>query len=159
MTTGVEQMSRQTFDTTVESDERGRIFMTIPFDPKTMWGKQKRYYVKGTINQTPFHGSLGIRGKIVFMPLNKALQQTARIKPGDSIAVVIELAEAVREALPEDFKSALVTAPESSTFFDGLTTFSQNTYIQWIVSAKKSETRHARIIQAIDLLKSGQSQP
>jgi len=151
-------MSRQTFETTVESGERGRVFITIPFDPKTVWGKQSRYYVKGTINQTPYDGSLGTRAGVVFMPLNKALQQAAHLKPGDRVQVVMESAEAVREALPDDFKSALSSTPEAAKFFDGLTAFYHNTYVEWIVSAKKADTRRDRIIQAVDLLKAGKNQ-
>ena len=152
-------MSRQTFETTVEAGERGRIFITIPFDPKSVWGKQSRYYVKGTLNQTTFDGSLGVRGGVVFMPVNKELQQQANVKPGDQVSVQMELAEAVRETVPEDFKAALGSAKEASAFFDGLTAFYQNTYVEWIVSAKKADTRASRIIQAVDLLKAGKSQP
>jgi Bacteriocin-protection, YdeI or OmpD-Associated/Domain of unknown function (DUF1905) len=152
-------MPPQTFETTVESGERGRVFITIPFDTKSVWGKQSRYYVKGTLNQTPYDGSLGVRGGVVFMPLNKALQQVAHLKPGDHVTVVMELAEAVREAIPEDLKSSLQVTPEAAQFFDGLTAFYQNTYIEWIVSAKKSETRRTRITQAVELLKSGKNQP
>ena len=123
-------MALQKFETTVESGERGRIFITIPFDPKTVWGKQARYYVKGSLNQTPFNGSLGVRGGVVFMPLNKALQQEAQVKPGDKVSVQMELAEAVREVVPEDFKAALGRAKEASAFFDGLTAFYQNTYVE-----------------------------
>ena len=159
MSMKVAGMSRQTFETTVETGERGRVFITIPFDPKTIWGKQSRYYVKGTLNQTAYDGSLGTRAGVVFMPLNKALQQTANLKPGDHVAVVMELAEAVREEVPADFRSALSGMPEAATFFDGLTAFYHNTYVEWIVSAKKPETRRDRISQAVDLLKAGQNQP
>src|SRR5690348_12627851 len=119
-------MSRQTFEATVEAGERGRIFITIPFDPKVVWGKQNRYYVKGTLNQTPFDGSLGMRGGVVFMPLNKALQQAANLKPGDRVQVVMEAAEAVREVVPDDLKAALKTAPTADTFFKGLSAFYHN---------------------------------
>ena len=152
-------MSRQTFETTVEAGERGRIFITIPFDPKSVWGKQSRYYVKGTINQSPFNGSLGVRDGITFMPLNKELQQAAHLKPGDHVTVVMESAEAVRETVPDDLQSALQTAPAAATFFDGLSAFYHNTYIEWIVSAKKSETRRERVGKAVELLKAGKSQP
>ena len=152
-------MFQQTFETMVEAGERGRIFITIPFDPKSVWGKQSRYYVKGTLNQTPFDGSLGVRGGVVFMPLNKALQQVANLKPGDRVQVLMEVAEAVREAVPDDLKAALETAPAAATFFGGLSAFYHNTYVEWIVSAKKDETRRERIGKAVELLKAGKCQP
>jgi hypothetical protein len=152
-------MSRQTFETTVEAGERGRIFITIPFDPKSVWGKQSRYYVKGTLNQTPFDGSLGARGGVVLKPLNKALKQAANLKPGDRVQVVMEAAEAAREVVPDDLKAALQTVPAADTFFKGLSAFYHNTYVEWIVSAKKAETRHERIGKAVELLKVGQNQP
>jgi hypothetical protein len=151
-------MAAQQFETQLESGERGRIFITVPFVPSAVWGKQARYYVKGTLNGFPFRGSLGTRGGTFFMPVNKELQQGAKIKPGDRVQVMMELDTPEADALPEDFSMALSADPQSKQFFDGLTPFQQNTYVKWIAGAKKAETRELRIQEAIQLLKAGQKQ-
>ena len=151
-------MSRSSFETSVESGERGRVFITIPFDPSEEWGKKSRHYVTGTINGTGFSGSLGSRGGAYFMPLNKELQRSTGLAPGDTVAVVMEPAEAPGKDLPEDMESALAAAPDAAEFFLGLSAFYRNQDVAWIESAKKEETRQARIREAIELLKGGRKQ-
>lgn len=151
-------MSRKEFKTNVESGERGRIFIVLPFDPTESWGKKSRHYVKGTINGAEFAGSLGSRGGGYFMPLNKDLQKSAAVAPGDAVTVVMQPDEAQGKELANDLDSALAAAPEAAGFFEGLSAFYRNTYISWIESAKKPETRTARITETIELLKAGKKQ-
>src|SRR5882672_6123523 len=132
-------MSEQRFEATVALRERGHIFIALPFDPKEVWGKQKRYYVKGMVNGCPFRGSLGVRQGSYFMPINKELQQQAGITVGQVIEVVMEEEVAQMEEVPEDLVRALGSEPQASSFFDTLTAFYRNQYIQWIEEAKKPE--------------------
>ena len=92
------------------------------------------------------------------MPLNKELQQKANLKPGDSVSVTMEPDEAQVEALPEDFEKAMNHEPAVQQFFGSLTVFQRNTYLEWIDSAKKAETRATRVQESIQLLKNGQKQ-
>ena len=151
-------MPQQTFETTVESGERGRVFIVFPFDPAEVWGKKARHYVKGTLNGTPFQGSLGVRNGQHFMPLNKELQKSASLSPGDKVKVVVDADEAERAALPADFEHALKGEQDARKFFETLTPFQSNTYLEWITSAKKAETRAARIQEAVEMLKAGKRQ-
>lgn len=151
-------MSVQRFETTVEAGERGRVFITIPFNPMEAWGKRQRHYVKGTLNNYPFRGALGVKGGQYFMPLNKELRQGAELSPGNIIAVSMEPDEPEQAAIPEDVLSALEEVPEAKMFFDSLTTFQRNEYIEWIEAAKKAETRASRINEIVSLLKAGKKQ-
>lgn len=152
-------MSREKFKTKVEAGERGRVFITIPFAPQDKWGKKSRHFVKGTVNATAFSGSLGTRGGIHFFPINKELQETAAIGPGDTVTVVIEPQEAASSSeLPEDLDKALAKEPAARKFLDGLSAFYRNTYLKWITEAKKAETRATRVQQTVALLKQGKKQ-
>ncbi len=151
-------MSRQEFKTKVEAGERGRVFITLPFDPTATWGKKARHYVSGTLNGVAFQGSLGVRGGVYFMPLNKEIQAEANLKPGDAVAVVMLPAAARAEALPADLAAALAKAASAKKFFEGLTAFQRNTYLKWIESAQKPETRAARIVETVSALKAGKKQ-
>jgi hypothetical protein len=151
-------MSSKRFKCAVESGERGRVFITVPFDPGAEWGARARHHVKGTINGHAFEGSLGSRGGSFFMPLNKELRAEAGVEPGDQVAVVMEPSAAKEEGLPEDIAGALASSVQAAAFFEGLTAFYRNTYIKWIESAKKADTRAARVAEMIGLLEAGKKQ-
>jgi hypothetical protein len=151
-------MSQQEFETVVESGERGRVFITFPFDPVKIWGKKQRHYVKGTLNGKDFSGSLGVRDGKHFMPLNKELQKSAGLKPGDAVKVIVNAAEAERADIPDDLAQALQVELEAQRFFASLTNFYAGQYVEWITSAKQAETRTKRIQETIGLLKSGKRQ-
>jgi hypothetical protein len=150
-------MSLQSFETVVMSGDRGRVFINLPFTPQDVWGKNIRY-VKGTLNQTEFHASIGVRGGQYYMPLNKELQSQFHLKPGDSVSVTMEPDEAQAEALPDDFEQAIQQDAAAQEFFSSLTVFQRNTYVEWVTGAKKAETRAARIQESLERLKSGQKQ-
>jgi Bacteriocin-protection, YdeI or OmpD-Associated/Domain of unknown function (DUF1905) len=151
-------MSKQQFETTVEGGERGRVFIVMPFDPKSVWGKQARYYVKGTLNSFAFQGSLGVRGAVYFMPLNKELQKGAQLTVGARVKVVMEADEAQKEEVPSDLQAALSTAPSARQFFKGLSAFYHNLYIEWLAEAKTAKTRTARLSETVELLRAGKKQ-
>ncbi len=92
------------------------------------------------------------------MPLNNELQQQTNLKLGDSVSITMEPDEAQVEATPEDFEQAMKVEPLIQQFFTSLTAFQRNTYLEWINSAKKAETRAARVQESIQLLRSGQKQ-
>jgi hypothetical protein len=146
------------FTCTIESGDRGRVFITMPFDPAALWGKKGRHYVTGTINGHPFQGSLGSRGGSYFMPLNKELQSAAGVAPGDKVKVTIEADAPQEDGLPDDVDAALAASAMARTFFDGLSAFYRNSYLKWIESAKKTETRTARVGEMIGLLEEGKKQ-
>jgi hypothetical protein len=151
-------VARKDFDTIVESGDRGRVFIVIPFDPSEQWGKKARHYVRGTIDGTPFEGSLGARGGVFFMPVNKELQKAGGIAPGNRVSVVMESADAAGSDLPQDLEQALAGAPDARAFLDGLSAFYRNQYVTWITDAKKAETRASRVDRTVELLKAGKKQ-
>lgn len=56
--------------------------------------------------------------------------------------------------MPEDVESALIKA-ELMERFRQRPAYQQNDYIGWIIRAKRVETRHGRLQQMLDELKSG----
>lgn len=57
--------------------------------------------------------------------------------------------------IPEDVQEALDRNDEAAVFFGKLSYSHRKEYIQWILSAKKAETRSKRIGQAIEMLAQG----
>jgi uncharacterized protein YdeI (YjbR/CyaY-like superfamily) len=62
------------------------------------------------------------------------------------------------ESLSPDIISTLDADPNAKAFFESLATFYRNTYVKWIESAKKPETRTARISEMVELLKASKKQ-
>jgi hypothetical protein len=96
-------VARREFTTEVIADDRGRVYIVLPFDPSAEWGRRRRHYVRGDINDEPFEGSLGVRAGRHFMPLNKELRGRIGIEPGNTVAVRMEEVEdAPESAVPPD---------------------------------------------------------
>ena len=78
------------FETTLVQTERGHVRAPLPFDPRKMWGRKTRHYVRGTVAGAEFSGSVGFSAEGAFLVLSRAFRDAAGIQAGDSIRVVIE---------------------------------------------------------------------
>ena len=135
-----------------------RTFIPIPFNPNEVWGVKQRHHITGTVNGYGVRGSLGSDGKQYFLPLGAAWRRGCGIEAGSSVDVVLFPEGPQSESLSPDVIKALDADPPAKAFFESLATFYRNTYIKWIESAKRPETRAARIREMIELLKAGKKQ-
>jgi hypothetical protein len=135
-----------------------RTFIPLPFDPNEVWGVKQRHHINGTVNGHGVRGSLGSDGTNYFLPVGEAWRRGCGLEAGANVDVVLSPEGPQSQSLAPDVASALDSAPQAKAFFDSLATFYRNTYIKWIESAKRSETRSARINEMIELLKAGKKQ-
>lgn len=135
-----------------------RVFIPIPFNPNDIWGNKQRHYIKGTVNGYGVRGSLGSDGTQYFLPVGAAGRRDSGLEVGANVDVVLFPEGPQSEGLSPDVVSALDAEPQAKAFFESLATFYRNTYIKWIESAKRPETRAARITEMIELLKAGKKQ-
>lgn len=150
-------MSTQNFETMiVESGDKARI--VLPFDPNETWGVKQRHDVTGSINGCAVRGTLGADGDFYFLPLGAAWRRDNGVAVGDSVTVILAPEGPQVATLAPDIAAALDAEPQAKTFFESLATFYRKGYIRWIESAKRPETRSARIAEMIHLLKAGQKQ-
>jgi hypothetical protein len=78
------------FETKLIQTDRGHVRAPLPFDPRERWGRKPRHYVRGTIAGAPFAGSVGFADGGAFLVLSAAFRESAGVKAGDSVQVVIE---------------------------------------------------------------------
>ena len=135
-----------------------RTFIPIPFNPNEVWGVKQRHHITGTVNGYGVRGSLGSDGMQYFLPLGAAWRRDCGLEAGSNVEVVLSPEGPQSESLAPDVSSALEAEPRARAFFESLATFYRNTYIKWIESAKRPETRAARIKEMIELLKVGKKQ-
>lgn len=84
--------------------------------------------------------------------------ESSGIDAGTKVDVVLSPEGTQSENMSADVIRALDAEPQAKAFFESLATFYRNTFIKWIESAKKHETRAARINEMIELLKTGKKQ-
>jgi hypothetical protein len=150
-------MTTQHFETVI-AKLGTRTFIPIPFNPNEVWGVKQRHHITGTINGHGVRGSLGSDGTQYFLPLGTAWRRDCGLEAGNKVQVVLSPEGPQSESLSPDVTSALDAEPKAKTFFESLATFYRNTYIKWIESAKRPETRAARIREMIELLKAEKKQ-
>jgi Bacteriocin-protection, YdeI or OmpD-Associated len=61
--------------------------------------------------------------------------------------------------LPDDLKSILEKHKKANTFFETLSYSNKREYVEWVITAKRLETRQNRITKTIELLLQGNKNP
>ncbi len=150
-------MMTQRFKATV-ARTGSRTYIAIPFNPNEVWGVKQRHHSTGSINGCAVRGSLGSDGSHYFLPLGATWRRDSGVEAGAEVEVVLAPEGPQADALAVDILAAFESEPEARAFFESLATFYRNGYIRWIESAKRPETRSARIAELLSLLKAGKKQ-
>lgn len=150
-------MSIQHFTATIAKSGT-RTFIEIPFDPNEAWGVKQRHYVRGSIDGHTIRGPLGSDGTRFFLPLGAVWRRDNGFEAGMTVEVVLTPEGPQANTMAADLVAALDTEPQARMFFESLATFYRNNYVRWIGSAKRPETRSARIAEMVRLLKAGTKQ-
>ena len=128
--------------------------LDIPFDVQYIFGAKGMVPVAGTLNGHPFRSSLKPNGDGThYLHANKEMLAGAKVQVGDTVKVVMERDRSERTvAIPEDLKSALAAKASLVDRFAGLSYSHQKEFVDWIVQAKKPETRSGRVAKTLELL-------
>ena len=116
-------------------------------------GNGKRPPVTVTVGGHTYRTTVAPMGGRFFVPLSAENREAAGLAAGDEVDVEITLDTAPREMkAPDDLAEALRASPEAESFFESLSFSHKRSYVDWIVGAKKDETRQRRVTQAVELL-------
>jgi hypothetical protein len=118
----------------------------------------KRFPAATTINGYRLRTTVvKMRGEFLF-GLSKAARQEASIEIGDTMTFTLELDQAPREVeVPAALAAALDSDPEAKRAFEGLAYTHRKEFARWIDEAKREETRERRVVQAIEMIRSGRT--
>jgi hypothetical protein len=150
-------MATQHFKATVTSDG-SRTYIPLPFDPNEVWGLKQRHHITGSVNGCNVRGPLGEDGSQYFLPLGAAWRRDNGVEAGAEVEVVLAPEGPQADTLAPDVAVALESEPQARAFFESLATFYRKGYTRWIESAKRPQTREARIAEMLGLLKEGKKQ-
>jgi uncharacterized protein YdeI (YjbR/CyaY-like superfamily) len=90
-----------------------------------------------------------------FLALGPAWRRDNGLAAGAKVTVELSPDGPQSDELSRDVAGALDGEPEAKVFFDSMAIFYRKNYIRWIESAKRPETRAARIAEMIESLKAG----
>ena len=132
----------------------GGAYVEFPYDVEKTFGTRGRVKIKATIDGEPYRGSLVNMGTgCHILIVLKAIREKIGKGEGDTVTVVLEQDTAERTVeLPADFKKALGKNKAAKDFFEHSSYTNRKEYVNWIESAKRPETRAARLAQALDRL-------
>ena len=132
----------------------------VPFDVQKVFGTRARIPVRGSINGTPYRGSLfPMRGGHL-MVVNRKLREASGVRAGQTVAVTMERDTEPRVVRPPaDFARALKANREAAALWRTLSYTHQREYAEHIEEAKRPETRQRRIEKSVRMLAEGRKEP
>ena len=134
----------------------GWTHVLVPFDVFQVFGSRGRIAVAGTLNGVAYRSSIMPEGDGThYLNITKALMKAAGVKPGDQVTMTMAIDRAERIVdVPEQLTAALKASPAARSIFEALAYSHRKQYADWIASAKREETRHARALKAVERLQS-----
>ncbi len=147
-------MSTQRFKARIEQSGT-RTFLAVPFDPNEVWSEKDRHYVNGSIGGHKIRGVLVSDGIYFFLPIGPSWRRERPLEAGAMVDVVLAPDGPQADALAPDIADALDAEPDAARFFQSIAPFYRKNFVRWIDSAKRPETRAARIAEAVTMLKAG----
>src|SRR5215212_560873 len=147
------------FHSTVELGGKTATGIEVPADVVETLGGGGRPAVTVTVGGHTYRTTVAPMGGRFMIPLSAENREASGLAAGDEVDVEIALDTAPREMkAPDDLAKALHASPEAEAFFESLSFSHRRSYVDWIVSAKKDETRQRRVEQAVELLLTNRKQ-
>lgn len=132
-------------------------FIEFPYNIFKEFGKKGQVKVKVYFDGFVYRGSLVKMGHHChIIGLNKEVRTAINKNVGDKVNVVISEDKEERTVeIPADLNNAFEESPEARAIFEKLSFTHRKEYVVWIISAKKQETRDARILKCVEMLEAG----
>jgi hypothetical protein len=114
--------------------------------------------VSVTVNGFTFRSSIARMGGRYLLGVSAARREEAGIEAGQVLDFDLELDTAPREIeLPEDLAAALAGDAKAKAFWDTLSHSKQSWHVHQVTSARKAETRTARVDKSVAMLHEGRA--
>jgi hypothetical protein len=129
-------------------------YVEIPFNVETVFGKKGRIKVKASFNGIPYRGSIAKMGTPFYTLLVlKGIREKLNKKIGESITVTLNIDVEERKVdIPEFLVTEFKINNIAATFFNKLSYTHQKGYVNWLLSAKRKETKVYRLNKLVEML-------
>jgi uncharacterized protein YdeI (YjbR/CyaY-like superfamily) len=144
------------FRTTISLHGKNNAGIPVPDDIVEKLDSGKRPAVRVTLGGHTYRSTVARMGGQNLIALNAENRKLSGVQPGDEVDVDLEVDTAPREvAVPSDLQAAFKGETAAKKFFDAMSYTNKSACVTWIESAKKTETREARVVKAIAMLNEG----
>ena len=139
-----------------QGEKTGWRYVEIPADiaQQLKPGNKRSFRVKGNLDSYPISGfalmPMG-EGKFI-MPIKLEIRKAIRKEAGAMVSVSLEEHVDYKVEVPEDLQECFEFDPEALAQFNTLPRSHRDYFINWINSAKTSETRNKRIINTVNAM-------
>ena len=138
-------MTAVSFSTTAQPNPGGVLLIEIPETVVRKLGAGKRVPVRVTLNGAKYRSTIAVYGDRYYLPARKEIREAAKLVPGRRARVSLEVDTAPRTVeVPADLARALTTTKLRAAF-DGFSFSHRREFVESVTSAKRPETRAARI--------------
>jgi len=147
-------MSKKEFETELlKIPDMDAAYICLPFDAVKEYGRKSHIKVKATIDGELYRGSLVDMGLGTMLGITQAVRKKIGKNPGDTVHVTLEEDHDERKVeVPGDLADLFRSNPQTGEFFSTLSYTNRKEYVNWILSAKRDETRKIRLAKTIELL-------
>jgi hypothetical protein len=141
------------FSTIAQPDPGGVLVIEVPARVVAALGDRKRIPVTVTLNGVRYRSTIAVYGGKFYLPARKEIRDAAKLEPGKRAHVTLEADTAARTvAVPSDLGRALTSA-KLHPAFDALSFTRRREHVDAVTSAKRPETRTARIAKVVATLR------
>jgi hypothetical protein len=144
-----------TFETTLTASGNNT-GIVVPGAVIEQLGHGKRPPVLVSVNGYEYRSTVAVMGGQYLIGVSAAVRAATGLKGGDSISVILKVADTPRDVeVPADFAAAMKEKEPARRFFDGLSNSVQRYHVDNINAAKSPETRRRRIDKSVGLFLAG----
>jgi uncharacterized protein DUF1905/bacteriocin resistance YdeI/OmpD-like protein len=142
-------MTAVAFTTIAQPNPGGVLFVEIPASVVKKLGAGKRVPVRVTLNGAKYRSTIAVYGGRYYLPARKEVRDAAKLVAGGRARVSLEVDTAPRTVrVPADLARAL-SAANVRPHFDAFSFSHRKEFAEWVTSAKRPETRAARIPKVV----------
>lgn len=142
-------MSAGSCSTIAQPNPRALLLIEIPERVVARLGAGKRVPVRVSLNGVNYRSTIAVYGSRYYLPARREISEAAGLVPGGRARVSLEVDTAPRTVdVPADLARAL-SAAKLKKAFDGFSFSHRREFVDWVTSAKRAETRAARIPKVV----------
>ena len=139
--------------TIVQPDPDGVLLIEVPANVMAALSEKKRIPVSVTLNGISYRSTIAVYGGKFYVPARKEIREAAKLAAGKRAHVTLEADTAARTVMvPSDLARALASA-KLRPAFDALSFTRRKEHVEAVTSAKRPETREARVVKVVASLR------
>ncbi len=129
-------------------------YVDVPERAAGVFGSKARTSVRGTIDGFSFRSSIFPRGDGSFyMAVNKEMRAATGANRGDRVQLTLERDDTPRELdVPADLGDALGHDAAARSAWEAMSYSRRKEYVDWILEAKRDETRTRRVEKSVSMV-------